>query len=357
MAQPLQLHRVSRTATPSARVPDSRCAARVGRTCGCFVLSLAILPVRSAPGAWLHMADWFRAPASQPSANNAFRAHNRAAYNSSAAVVDYGKLLVEHLDLVDRVVRYIARRHHLTSADVEEFASVVRVRLIDHDYAILRKFQGRSNLGTYLTTVIERLYLDFCVSRWGRWRPSATAKRLGPEAVMLEQLLGRDGFSFDEAVACLHTNHQVSATRDELHAMSVQLPARIVRRTADQRDLPTSLIQVALNDRSLEYEEDQQIVARVEAALAAEIAALPPRNQLILKLRFQDGMTVADIARLLQVPPKGLYRELDGIVEALEQKLRSRGIDQTDIGRIVGHPALALGRLFENLGEADDESV
>jgi RNA polymerase sigma factor for flagellar operon FliA len=272
-------------------------------------------------------------------------------------LVDYQKLLVEHLDLVDQVVRYIVRRHHLAAGDVEEFASVVRLRLIDRDYAILRKFQGRSNLATYLTTVIERLYLDFCTANWGKWRPSAVARRLGPEAIMLEQLLGRDGLTFDEAVALLQTNHHVPATREELDAIRVQLPARVVRHLGDEGELAVLASSVAVNDLSLEHEEDRQILDRVEAALSSEIAALPPRVQLILKMRFHDGMKVARIARLLHVPAKGLHRELHGIIDSLQQKLRTRGIDRTDIDRIVGHPAVTLGRVFETAGERDDGSV
>jgi hypothetical protein len=68
-------------------------------------------------------------------------------------------------------------------------------------------------------------------------------------------------------------------------------------------------------------------------------------------------MKVARIARLLNVPAKGLHRELHGIIDSLQQKLRTRGIDRTDIDRIVGHPAVTLGRVFETAGERDDGSV
>ncbi len=107
--------------------------------------------------------------------------------------MDYQKLLLQHLDIVDRVLKYVARRHHLSAAETDEFASLVHFRLVDRNFAILRKFQGRSHLATYLTTVVERLYLDFCIARWGKWRPSAAARRLGQVAEMLERFLGRDG--------------------------------------------------------------------------------------------------------------------------------------------------------------------
>jgi RNA polymerase sigma factor (sigma-70 family) len=275
--------------------------------------------------------------------------------------VDYQKLLLEHLDLVDRVVRYIARRHHLSSADAEDLSSLVRFKLIDHDFAILRKFQGRSNLGTYLTTVIEHIYLDFCIGRWGKWRPSAAARRLGPLAMLLDQLVGREGLTFDEAAATLETNHGCTATREELRALYMQLPTRAVRRFATEEELTAVAARVGARDRALEREDELEIVERVERALARTLAGLGTREQLLLKLRFQDGLTVVQIARLLHTVPKPLYRQLQETIALLHNKLCQEGIDAADIERIVGHPALTLGRLLEERrvgsGEPDDGSV
>ena len=94
--------------------------------------------------------------------------------------MDYQRLLLDHLDLIDQIVRTVGRRRHLSAAEQEDFASFVNLRLVDDDYAILRKFQNRSTLWTYLAAVIERMSLDFCAEEWGRWRPSAMAERLGP---------------------------------------------------------------------------------------------------------------------------------------------------------------------------------
>jgi hypothetical protein len=73
--------------------------------------------------------------------------------------VEYHSLLVQHLGHIDRVVGGMARRHQLSAPDTEELTSVVRYKLIDKDFAILKKFQGRSSITTYLTVVVERLCL------------------------------------------------------------------------------------------------------------------------------------------------------------------------------------------------------
>jgi RNA polymerase sigma factor for flagellar operon FliA len=84
------------------------------------------------------------------------------------------------------------------------------MRLVENNYAVLRKFQNRSALRTYLASVIDRLSLDFCTEKWGKWRPSAMAERLGPVAVMLEQLVTRDAHTVEEAIEIVRTKHDVT---------------------------------------------------------------------------------------------------------------------------------------------------
>jgi RNA polymerase sigma factor (sigma-70 family) len=273
--------------------------------------------------------------------------------------VDYQKLLLEHLALVDRLIGHVARRHHFSSAHTEEFASLVRFKLIDQDFAILRKFQGRSNLSTYLTAVIEHIYLDFCVAKWGKWRPSAAARRLGPLAMLLEQLVSRDHLTFDEAVTTLEINHGCTATRDELRAMLVQLPTRTA--LAAEKRYAIAAARAGARDPALDREEDAEIVERIEAVLARALAGLPARDQLMLKLRFQEGLTAAAVARFLHAEEKPVQRQLRHTMRLLHHRLREEGIDAEDIGRIVGHPALTLGQLLAELprsvGEPDGGSV
>ena len=105
------------------------------------------------------------------------------------------------------MISFVSSRHHLPGSEADDFGSHVKLKLIEDDYAILRKFEGRSNLRTYLTVVIQRLFLDYRIKAWGKWRPSAEAKRSGPVAILLERLTQRDGYGLEEAVELMKTNH------------------------------------------------------------------------------------------------------------------------------------------------------
>ena len=106
-------------------------------------------------------------------------------------------LFVSRLATIDSIVAALARRRRLSADDAADLSSTVRLRIMADDYAILRKFQGRSSLRTYLAVVIHRLYLDERVARLDKWRPSR--EREGPTAVLFERLPKRDGLTFESA--------------------------------------------------------------------------------------------------------------------------------------------------------------
>jgi RNA polymerase sigma factor (sigma-70 family) len=232
--------------------------------------------------------------------------------------LNYQALFLEHVELLDRVVAFIARRHHLTTAECEEFRSIVRLRCIEKNYDVLRQFSGRSSLRTYLTVVVERLFLDYRVSQWGRWRPSAQARRLGSLAVQLEALIVKDGLTFDEASEVLQTNHNVKVSRKDLYELSCRLPDR-TRRAFVADDVLDSMA-ADLVDPEREILLAEQVVAAEErcAALRRALARLAPQDRLILTMHFRDEFTIAEIARILSLDPKPLYRR----IESLEKRLR-----------------------------------
>src|SRR6266498_5464249 len=133
---------------------------------------------------------------------------------------------VQNLDLIDRIVAFVCRRNHLDAGESDEFSSHVRFKLLEDDYAVIRKFEGRSSLSTYLTTVIQRLYFQYRVQLFRSWRPSAEAKRLGEKAITLERMLTRDDYTLSETIAILTTGSEPLYTRAEIEALYLRLPVR-----------------------------------------------------------------------------------------------------------------------------------
>jgi RNA polymerase sigma factor (sigma-70 family) len=260
--------------------------------------------------------------------------------NAPGFPVDYERLLLENLGTVEQVVTYVARRHRLSRDEAEELSSAVKLKLVDRDYEVLRKYEGRSSLRTYLTAVVHRHFLDERIARWGKWRPSMQARRLGPVAVLLDRLLTRDGMSVEEASEVLRTNHGVVSSRNEVDALAKQLPSRVTRRFLGEEALAAFATADPQQDTALQDTQQIPEADRIEQALAAALDQLPADERLMLKLQFHDGHRVSTISRLLGLDQKALYRKIERIKLVLRLALEARGVTREQVTAILGHSAV-----------------
>jgi RNA polymerase sigma factor for flagellar operon FliA len=236
----------------------------------------------------------------------------------------------------------VASRRRLRPDDAEEFAAHVKMKLVESDYVILRKFEGRSSLRTFLTVVIQRLFVDYTAAKWGRWRPSAEARRAGDVGVMLDELLWRDGYSLDEACEILATNRRVSARRPELERIAASLPPRPKNRFETDAPLTERAAAFGAADAGVERDERMRTARRVSAALKRLMARIDPQERLILSLKFVDGHNVADIASMLAVDQKGLYRRLERLLRELRDDLHAEGIEPDEALAIFDDPEISV---------------
>ena len=66
--------------------------------------------------------------------------------------MDPRELLEANLDVIDGIVAAACRRARRYGPDAEDFAASVHLAFIENDYAVLRRYQGRSAFSTYLTS-------------------------------------------------------------------------------------------------------------------------------------------------------------------------------------------------------------
>lgn len=263
------------------------------------------------------------------------------------------QLLSQHLDLVQSVANHIRRRHRLTDDEFEDFESWLRVRLLESGEAVLAKFEGKSSLSTYLTVVLQRMFLDFRVEKWGKWRPSAAAKRLGGTAMALERLVSKDGVPFEEAAEMLRRNHGVSLSVPELAELGGRLSLTRVERRHLQDQAAVDPPSPQRADERVQDDARSATAARIQEAVVDALKRLPPLDRVILKMHYEDGHTVADTARALRLKQKPLYSRLERLRRQLREELERQGITRQEIDELIGAPDVELRfdyRLPESAG-------
>jgi RNA polymerase sigma factor (sigma-70 family) len=259
---------------------------------------------------------------------------------------DLQSLLVKNLALIDGLCRFVARRSRMNDADVDDFCAWVRLKFIDDDYGVLRKFEGRCSLQTYLALVIRRLHIDYRGHLWGRFYASAEAQRLGPAAVALEELMHRDGRTLDESVAELR-RRGVSVELEEARRMSERFPRRMKKQHVGLDDVP--LIEERTTDDRVLARERGELAAQLSAALRIALAGLAPSDQTLLRLHFVAGSTVAEIARSMGADQQLLYRRIRALCRELRERLVGAGVDPARIRELLGDREIELGLADEKI--------
>lgn len=256
------------------------------------------------------------------------------------------KLFEAHYALVEELIRFVSRRHRLGTDEREDYTSYAMLKLVENDYARLRKYRGDSTFRTYLTVVMQRLFLDYRTQKWGKWRPSTAAKKLGRTAIELETLLYRDGIEFHEAREMLLAQTDTALSHEALWDLASQLPYRQRAKRADEELLET--IGVRAREDLVSRRELASRVRNVESRLFEESRRLTSEERLILRLRFDEGKTVPEIAEALELRPKALYARISRLLKRLRDALETSGVSWDEIEELVGRnsTSLDLDRVF-----------
>jgi RNA polymerase sigma factor (sigma-70 family) len=200
------------------------------------------------------------------------------ATDSADAERAWAEFLEEHSRLLLHVARVQGGSH---DAVMDRYAWVLE-QLRRDGCRRLRGYvaDGRGRFTTWLVVVARRLCLDHARSRYGRGGADAE----GPSGRELRRRLeDMDGAELDLDV------------------------------------LPES------GGRS---PEDDLRSAELRGALLAALERLPAGDRLVLRLRFQDEVPVAEMARVLSLPSVfHVYRRVNGILDRLRTALRTAGVE------------------------------
>lgn len=218
----------------------------------------------------------------------------------------FEQLIAQQRETIDQIVSGLCRKYFLAAGEIEEFRRVAEHALERNHFELLRAFEGKSTWATYLETVLTREFYQFQAALWGDWRPSPTAVRLGPAAMLLEELVGRDRFSVPDAIEWMRTTHRVDVPRHKIQQYAERLalvgPGEARRAGVAHAD------------------------SRLSDALRDAMALISPDDRLIVQLRFRDHQPLTRIARMLNADARPLQRRIDLIKDNLRHALLTQGI-------------------------------
>jgi hypothetical protein len=280
-------------------------------------------------------------PEHEPEADSKSHALPRLAPHRAGPPSRGRALLEEHIVLVRKRLGQISRSSGLPHQEAEEFRSWALFKLVEGNYRILASWEGRSSFATYLNVALSNLLRDYRIHVWGKWRPTAAARREGDEAILLERLWQRDRLPLEEAIDRMLSEHKVALSRAEIERLATRLPQKMERRWIGEEELQTIAVDGRVEER-VENGERARLAARVRAELVPRLRALPAEERLLLKLCFRDGFTIAAAAPILGRPQKELYTMRERCLKRIRQALESLGLCPEQVLGLIGSPLREL---------------
>ena len=242
--------------------------------------------------------------------------------------IDPEAVFLAHLDWIDKVASIACSKNGVWGPEAEDFSGWVRMKLMEDGYAVLRNFHGGSALKTYLASVVVHQFITYHRTQRGRWRPSAAAERLGSPARDLEMLMQRDHYTLEEAGEKLRTAGITTLSNTELARLLAKLPERGPLRPVqvDPEVVLDATPNAARADERVTAAESEARRGEMMGALDQALGQLEPEEQVIVKMHFADGYTVADVARALGLEQKPLYRRVERLRARLKAFLEGAGL-------------------------------
>jgi len=256
------------------------------------------------------------------------------------------ELFLAHLERIEGITAATSARLRLSPQDAEDFASTVKVRLIEDDYGVLRRFRGHCRWSTFLTSVIRNMGRDFLIQKRGKWRPSRIAQRLGTDAVELETLRCRDGYTLPEAIELMRRNHRTTQSRQQLMDLAGQLPRRARRRMLGQEHLE-QLATPGGNRQRIEELERASILTKVGRALTRALRGLAVEDLELLRYQYRDGLSLTEIAGVLDLRRRKVYTRRARCLRRLRRLVEEEGLTGREVMTILGRGEVQIELDFE----------
>jgi DNA-directed RNA polymerase specialized sigma24 family protein len=163
--------------------------------------------------------------------------------------------------------------------------------------------------------------------------------------MLFERLVCRDGHSVERAHRILTETTGATlcpALAERLVARGPHVRRRFVevekvRLMADHTSDPWMSLLDQHRDRAGQ---------RLGRCLECVLQRLPAGDQVLLRMRHEQGLRVSQIAAMLGTDQKKLYRRLSTIHSDLGSALSALGVSQGDVAEVVGRPSAHVPRVL-----------
>ena len=263
-------------------------------------------------------------------------------------MTDWKEKVMSHWDMINR----LAERRFRSTTLAEEASLFVLEQLAGENWSRLQKFGGESSFRTYLSSVSYRLLEDYSRKKFGRKRPPGWICQLGGIWLELFKLLCLQRVGLMEAVERA-AQFCMAETKEAIEEKGLLVLEKVVDCGAHQAleisiDEPEGVEgggnRQASQVQQIENEEKDILFKAIFGSIlgaeagdevlkathkAVEIGiTLEAEERLLLKLCYQDGMSVTEAGRMLGMNRNQVHGRLRRLLARLRHAFEKMGLDE-----------------------------
>ena len=256
--------------------------------------------------------------------------------SSRAAADAWGEFLDAYAALILRVIQFEER----DPDDVSDCFLFVCEQLSDRNFRRLRRFrtEGPASFPTWVRAVVRNLSIDWHRKRAGRPRPFQSVSRLPVLEQEIFRCVYEGGMGLETAF--FHLRPRFPALSRERLAEGVERVGRVLaprqhwllstrKKSWIPIEEPRSTSEGKPSVQPVDPGPDPETLAASserQSALARALSQIPRFDRLLLRLRFEEDLTLEQIARLTQMEsPQSVDRSIRRILQKLRQRMEATG--------------------------------
>jgi RNA polymerase sigma factor (sigma-70 family) len=214
----------------------------------------------------------------------------------------------------------------IAGVDADTLFNEVLDRLKADSYKVLRDFENRSKLTTYITTIIAHLVIDIKRKIDGRNRIKERAKALGPTGEKLYDLVFIKGYPAPEAYDSLQTTEKIKETFDEFQMIVEKIRGH---QTSAPQQQP---ITKNTPEQDLISKQREELTKKV---LNETLSELSNEERLLIRMKFplsddEEPKSLSEIGKMLHTTEKAVDSRIRRILTKLKEKMLRHGLSFDD---------------------------
>ena len=231
-------------------------------------------------------------------------------------------------------IEAVCKRHFADENEQNESFVFIIDSLKADNFRRLRAYKGKSQLTTYIYSLVNTLIVDYRRKIYGRRRIPAGVTKLGKWAEAVYRLVCWQKFSFDDAYDFLQVEDLFEGPYEQYLKAILPIREAPCRENPAFQSLDGEISGASENPHDPDANPLEALIDKLDHArrgkalkiIRKTTTALAQEDQLLIRLVYASGQPVSSVAKILGLSASSARRRLKRLLNQYREQLLAEGI-------------------------------